>query len=305
MHRVVWLCLCVLGCTDSKDAGSPDGSDGSGSADDSGSAGDSGSADDSDSGDDPAVPVYSQGSCPTLEAGRVSDFAHVGGSHDLRLLLPDEPAGAPVLFAWHWLGGTADQIVSSMELDQLVADEGLIVVAPYSAGSSYEWEFLLPPEDNPDIAVFVDFLACLHEQFEVDLSRIWTTGMSAGGLWTTYLTMHEPGWLAASAPLSGGTFPNTYQSPSTRLPVMVTWGGPRDTYGGSINFEETSLDFSQSLQNDGHFVVECEHDRGHNLPPDATDLVWTFLSAHPKGAPSPWSGGLPVEMPAMCRIPGG
>ena len=235
----------------------------------------------------------------------MSGFAHAGGEHDLRLLLPDEPNGAPVLFAWHWLGGTADQIVGSMALDELAVDEGVIVVAPYSAGSAYEWEFLAPPEGNPDIAVFVDFLACLHEQFEVDLTRIWTTGMSAGGLWTTYLTMHEPGFLAASAPLSGGTTPGAYSTPPNTLPVMVTWGGPTDVYGGTLNFADTSMDFSQNLQDDGHFVVECEHTRGHNLPPDATNLVWTFLSAHVKGEPSPWAGGLPSDMPDMCRIPGG
>ena len=56
---------------------------------------------------------------------------------------------------------------------------------------------------------------------------------------------------------------------------------------------------------DGHFVVECEHSRGHNLPPDATELVWTFLSAHVKGQPSPWVDNLPAELPDMCRLPEG
>lgn len=261
-----------------------------------------------DTGADTADPVrepptYSQGSCPTFEDGMVQDFPHEGGAHDFRLILPPDPQGAPVLYAWHWLGGTARDIVNSMELDDLAQEQGVIVVAPNSAGNPYEWDFLGPPEGNADLALFRDSLACLHSQFGVDLARIWTTGMSAGGLWTTYLTMHGSEWLAASAPLSGGTFPGTYVSPTDPLPVMVTWGGPTDWYRTDVHFEETSLHFSESLRADGHFVVHCVHDRGHTLPPDASTLVWTFLSAHTKDAPSPWTGGLPSDMPTWCEIP--
>ena len=87
---------------------------------------------------------------------------------------------------------------------------------------------------------------------------------------------------------------------------MVVWGGPDDTYGSGpsqVNFEELSLDFSQNLQDDGHFVVECVHDRAHDLPPNASDLVWRFVSEHTKDAPTPWASGLPDDLPEWCRIP--
>lgn len=257
-----------------------------------------------DATSDREPPVYSQGTCPVLESGRNTEFVHEGGSHDLWIHLPPEPEGAPVLFAWHWLGGTASQLVSAMDLDGLAEREGVIVVAPDSAGSEFEWAFdQIDPEGNPDLALFRDLLSCVHNQWSVDLDRIWTTGMSAGGLWTSYLTMHEGEWLAASAPLSGGTFPGYYWTPESTMPVMVTWGGPSDTYGGgAVNFEELSEDFSQQLQADGHFVVECVHTRGHTLPPDATDLVWGFLSAHTYGEPSPWESGLPSDVPDWCRV---
>lgn len=300
----------VVGCDDASDgdksdtaadAGStePDGGDVEDDGEDSGE----GESDGDDGSTELEAPTYSQGSCPTFVDGPNEGFVHAHGSHDLTLILPPEPAGAPVLYAWHWLGGSARQIVNAMELESLAEREGVIVVAPDSAGSPYEWEFISSPVDNPDLALFVDSLACLSEQYEVDLSRVWTTGMSAGGLWTTYLTMHESRWLAASAPLSGGTFPGSYSTPEATLPVMVTWGGPDDTYGSDVNFEETSLDFSGRLQEDGHFVVECVHTRGHTLPPDATELVWSFLSVHAKDQPSPWADGLPEALPDWCRLP--
>ena len=263
-----------------------------------------------DTADDPAdpiePPVYTQGTCPELVDGANAQFPHAGGAHNLRIELPDDPIGAPVLFAWHWLGGDARQLVASMELDALADEQGVIVVAPVSAGRAYEWAFTSPPEGNPDLALFTDLLACLHTQWSVDLSRIWTTGMSAGGMWTTYLTMHRSEWLAASVPLSGGTFPGSYVTPASTLPVMVVWGGPDDTYGSGpsqVNFEELSLDFSQNLQDDGHFVVECVHDRAHTLPPNASELVWRFVSSHTKDAPTPWTSGLPDDMPEWCRVP--
>lgn len=301
--RTFWLSAFLLtACTDEEEVAKAP-------ADESGTTGattgDTGSTDDSGDTDTdtPAPPTYSQGTCPTLEAGVNTGFAHAHGSHDVRIVLPDDPTGAPVLFAWHWLGGSSADIVRYMDLEGLAEREGVIVLAPDSAGSAYEWEFVSPAEDNPDLALFVDLLACAHDQWGVDMSRIWTTGMSAGGLWTTFLTMHESEWLAASAPLSGGTFPGSYATPTDTLPVMVTWGGPDDTYGSDVNFQDLSLDFSGNLQADGHFVVECVHDRGHDLPPDATNLVWTFLSAHVKGEPSPWADGLPSSMPDMCTIP--
>ncbi len=303
--RAQLLCVLLFACTteDSKDGegATTDATtdDGSGTTEDTEDTGE-------DGGDDLEPPVYTQGACPALTDGVNADFVHTFGSHNVRIELPADPTGAPVLFAWHWLGGSASDIVTYMDLDTLADEQGVIVVAPNSAGSIYEWEFLASPDENPDLALFEDLLACLHEQYAVDLSRIWTMGMSAGGLWTTYLTMYESQYLAASAPLSGGTFPGTYVPPESTLPVMVTWGGETDLYGSgsqTVDFAETSQHFSSSLQADGHFVVECVHDRGHDLPPNATELVWTFLSAHVKDAPSPWTSGLPEEMPSWCQIP--
>lgn len=298
--RLLPLLLVLAACTSSEDTDKTGEGDGTTTTD-------PGTADTADTGEPEEEtrqpPVYSQGACPTFVDGSNETFIHEHGQHNLRIALPDNPEGAPVLFAWHWLGGNANQIMNAMDLPDLAAEQGVIVVAPNSAGSPFEWEFVSPPENNPDLSVFREVLACLHDQFDVDLDRVWTTGMSAGGLWTTYLTMHESEWLAASAPLSGGTLPGSYVTPDDALPVMVTWGGPDDWYGSDVNFEETSLHFSDNLQSDGHFVVQCVHDQGHNLPPDATNLVWTFLSAHVKGAESPWTGGLPSELPAWCEIP--
>lgn len=247
-------------------------------------------------------PAYSGGNCPALVAG-AQDFATGDTTYNVRVLLPDAPAGAPVLFAWHWLGGSAGSLISSLDLDRLAEEEGVVVIAPESDGSRLEWHFAEGPDSNPDLLMFEDLLSCAHATWGIDLSRVYATGMSAGGLMTSYLTVYESDWLAATAPLSGGASP--YVSPEEPIPVMITWGGPSDTYGGgAVRFEDLSLELSEGLQDDGHFVVECVHNRGHTLPPWGIAPVWTFLDAHPKDtSPSPWAEGLPTGMPGDCRLP--
>ncbi len=247
-------------------------------------------------------PVYSGGDCPALSEG-VLDFVSGDRAYSVEVVLPEQPEGAPILFAWHWLGGSASDILRYLELRSLAEAEGVVVIAPDSDGYMYEWRFSMPPEDNPDLLLFEDLLACAHAQWSVDLGRVHATGMSAGGLWSSYLTVHASQWLASTAPLSGGADALSYSTPEEPIPVMLTWGGEGDSYQG-YSFHDATLYFSEALRGDGHFVVECEHTRGHTLPPWGFDYVWRFLSAHPKDLePSPWLEGLPEDLPDGCRIP--
>ena len=260
-----------------------------------------GGSDPEDTG--PWAPPYSQGKCPVLQEGDNDAFPTGDTDYDVQIRLPAAPEGAPVLFAWHWLGGSANQIINQMDLAELAADEGVVVVAPDSDRSMYEWHFLDDPQGNPDLLLFEDLLACLSEQYEVDLERVHALGMSAGGLQTTYLTMYEAQWLASTAPFSGGVIEGLYSSPARPLPVLLTWGGPTDTYSG-LSFEEASTLFSQELQQDGSFVVECVHDGGHTIPSGATEYAWEFLRDHPMSLRSePYAAGLPEAFPDWCRLP--
>ena len=252
----------------------------------------------------PDLKPYSGGTCPELVEGANSDFASAGESREFQLKLPEDPVGAPVVFLWHWLGGTASQALQTFRYGQLPEDEGVIVVAPSSCCDPFEWQFMTPPEENVDLVFFDDLLTCLDEQFSVDRDRIWATGMSAGGLWTTYLTVERAGWLVATAPFSGGTDPVVaYRTPDEPIPVMLTWGGPTDIYA-VLSFEEASLAFESSLMTDGHFVVECLHDGGHTIPTGGPAAAWEFFEAHPRGvAPEPWADGLPDGFLDICHLP--
>ena len=246
-------------------------------------------------------PAYSEGNCPTLQAGHNTGFRSSGLDRDIRIDLPENPEGAPVLFAWHWLGGKADSMVDWSSFKDFPQKHGAIVVAPESRGLQFEWD-TFASDNSPDLVLFDDLLSCLWEQYDVDLDRIYASGMSAGGLWTVTLSHYRSEWLAATAPLSGGATTENWQTKDL-IPMLVTWGGPYDTYG-TYSFQQGSLDLSQQLREDGHFVAHCVHNGGHVLPPMGEDYVWTFFDAHPKGvSPEPWEAGIPEDMPSMCHIP--
>jgi len=241
------------------------------------------------------------GTCPTFTEGENSNFVSADLERTFELRLPENLDDAPLVFGWHWLGGNANQVLAWLELEDMV-DSGAIVVAPESTGLSSEWD-IMSGQSSIDATLMDDVLFCLWEQYQFDTRRVYTTGMSAGGLMSTYLIAYRSEVLAAAAPFSGGVYANYYVTPDVPIPVMLIWGGPSDTYG-SFSFDVANQDLSAGLQQDGHFVVECDHDGGHTLPWGAGDMAWQFFQAHSQGQDeAPWADGLPADLPTYCKIP--
>ena len=99
---------------------------------------------------------------------------------------------------------------------------------------------------------------------------------------------------------SGGAFASDYTPPDDDIPVLITWGGPADTYAG-YDFHGASLAFSEMLAADGHFTVVCEHGAGHLPPLETPSMLSAFFADHRKGADSPWRDGLPGSLPGWCE----
>lgn len=253
-------------------------------------------------------PAAYDGACPDI-SGTSFTIESAGQSRDLLIRLPDDPVGAPVLFIWHPLGGTASYAIQAFGMDDL-ADQGWVIIAPETAKGNnkpaFEWGFLGTDEmATADLAVYDDTLACLYEQHDIDLDRVYTSGFSAGGLWASYLAVHRSESLAAVAPYSGGAGELVdYATPEHTLPTMLVWGGTGDTWQG-ISFNDANVAMSSALQDDGHFVIECNHGSGHTAAPSWTDWTAEFFLDHPYGTdPSPYlDGGLPGSFPAWCEIP--
>ncbi|MCA9527247.1 MAG: hypothetical protein KC549_13235, partial [Myxococcales bacterium] len=245
---------------------------------------------------------YTGGECPTFEAGR-NTFAAGGRERTFNLYLPDAPEGAPLLFMWHPLGSNAGQIASFLRAADAARTHGLVIAVPESLRTQTEWGYVGVAAD--DLALFDDLYACLTAQFGLDRTRTYTTGFSAGALWSSYLVVHRAEYLTAALILSGGTnafLP--YRTPAYRLPVLLAWGGPTDQYGGVVNFQETTLQMRDRLRADGHVVVTCEHTGGHVPPPGVATWGYEFLMLHQiRDASSPLTAtGLGPAYPEGCVL---
>jgi hypothetical protein len=320
---------------DASDAG-PDSDAGADGAPDASEDADAGA--DADAGpvmrDPPPLPVYSGAACPTLIAGHgVEDsvnphFTSGGSDRQFRLLVPTnhDPSQAwPVVFAWHWLNASSGSFVRDAELATAHEEMGIIFVLPDSLKNSSgngvyqaDWPYVETWGAEKELVFFEDLLACVHAKYNVDPRRVYQTGVSAGGLWVTYLSGTERvDRVAAVVPISGGLGELSYWkmpwSPQpNKFPSLIIWGGPTDQLG--LDFHEASLKYRDVLLADGHFVATCMHDAGHGVPPFEPPeghtkfyAMWKFMLDHPYGLPAGTSpylpGGLPDFYPDFCSIP--
>jgi poly(3-hydroxybutyrate) depolymerase len=254
-----------------------------------------------------ALAERSDGDCPSMRTSGEKTFSSAGVEREIQVYLPEDVApGTPALMVWHGLGDSGSSMGSWMQL-QLFADTyGVVVVAPESLDSSGDtWRF--SPGGSDDLTMFDDLRTCLYDKLEIDLARLYTTGFSFGGLWTTYLTMHRSDAFAASVIMSGGTIPFylPYETPEHTLPVMVMWGGTGDTYGSGpteVRFEDTSMALSASLQSDGHVVAHCVHSGGHTVPNEIHDILSEWIGVHSYGDTSPYTSALEGPYPSWCSL---
>jgi hypothetical protein len=183
-------------------------------------------------------------------------------------------------------------------------EEGGVVVGLYGdfarTGGTIILEF-----DNGHLAAADELLACALQQLDIDICRIYTSGMSMGGLMVTQMTYLRSNYLASAVSCSGG-LPSANapvdQNPANKLPVMIAYGGSTDVFP-PFNFYNTSSNYFNDLKANGHFTIMCDHGEGHSVPQAIVIAAWQFLRDHPYGVtPEPYAAGIPATYPPYCSL---
>jgi predicted esterase len=268
----------------------------------------------------PPPKPYSGGACPALVDG-FNTIKSSGADRKFRLvvpsnLMPDEHP--PILFLWHWLGGSADDFYQKGEVQAAVDQQRFIAVIPEAKGDLlFKWPFesiQAQPRMDEEFAFFDDMLSCVSAQYGANLSCVSSIGVSAGALFTDQLAGGRGDYLASIVSLSGGVggLIRPWGHPAHHMPALVLWGGSSDICV-VINFQDGSKQLEMDLTQDGNFILECLHNCGHSEPPfDAPpggskySGMWQFVLDHPYWLPpgkSPYtSNGFPDGMPTWCGI---
>ncbi len=241
--------------------------------------------------------------CPELIDGLNEGFVscEVGRTFEIHLPRDHDPEESwPVLYVYHGLGGSHEGMAQYTGLLELIDELGVILVVPSSTRLPVEWEqFTL--RDNLDLAWFDDTLNCMQDQLGVDPNRVYISGMSAGGLYASYLGLIRSTVIAASAPMSGGLIIN-YPPTERAAPMMFSWGGP-DDFAVEQNFDVFARNFIEDLKTGGHFTIACDHGGGHIWDRAINRAMWRFFTDHPLDVEgNPYADGLPDGFPDYCEI---
>lgn len=249
--------------------------------------------------------------CPELEDGVVDIHPDgVGSPRAVRIWVDPEVAAVkdgPVVFYWHGTGGEPEEAlagVGDLGIQEILDMGGLVVAPTHDPGAGiFPW-FLVLGQQQDDLLVADEVLACAEQQFGVDDARVHSLGFSAGGLHTAQMSVRRSNYLASVVTYSGGLIFNSmpgFADPDNDFAAMIFHGGPGDVV--VVGFQQASMDYQAYLADNDSFSFLCDHGMGHNIPPEQ-DSVLQFFADHPWGTlPEPYLSGLPGGFPDYCKLP--
>jgi polyhydroxybutyrate depolymerase len=227
----------------------------------------------------------------------------MGTAREYILTLPkgyDPAKPYKLVFAWHGLGGTAAQIARGFYGLMAQSNDGTIFVAGQgletsnSVGSGPGW----PNTGGQDVAFVKALYARLQTQLCIDEERVFSVGMSYGGIMSNTLGCQMGDVFRAIAPMSGSG-PGYGGRGASCVGDVAVWmsHGDNDTtvptasgeasrdYWAMANHcqtQTTPVDPSPCVAysgcDPGRPVTWCEFAGGHTVPPFASKAIWTFFS---------------------------
>lgn len=270
------------------------------------------------------LPIY-DGTCqPLVPAPAENTIISSGRERKFMVAVPQNLSAdenLPVIFLWHWLGGSARSFYQQGQVQDAVDSQRFIAVIPSARGDlATIWPFLVVNSQarmNEEYRFFDDMLACVAAQFaKVNRNCVASVGVSSGALFTDQLGHARANRLSSFVSLSGGvgaSLVRNWGDPPHRLPALILWGGPSNQCAGLVRFDQASQNLENALAARGNFFLECIHNCGHSEPPleappglSKYASIWQFVFDHPfwlGPGESPYNEtGIPDLYPPWCGI---
>jgi poly(3-hydroxybutyrate) depolymerase len=239
---------------------------------------------------------------PAPMAGAMATIDVMGTSREYIMALPktyDMNKPYKLIFAWHGLGGTAMQVASNWYGLSRMANDSSIFVAGQgletsnSVGSGPGW----PNTNGQDVNFVKTLYAYLQANVCFDENRVFSVGMSYGGIMSNTLGCQMGDVFRAIAPMSGSG--PGYGGRANCVGQVAVWmsHGDMDTtvptksgeasrdFWANANHCQMStapVDPSPCVEYAGCDpdlpVTFCEFSGGHTIPPFASAAIWKFFS---------------------------
>ena len=156
----------------------------------------------------------------------------------------------PLVFNFHGFGSNAVQQMAYSNFQPLADRDDFIIVAPDGQGAIKHFAFTATGNQQNDLEMTSALLADLEQTFCIDATRVYSTGMSDGGLMSSLLACTQPNTFAAVAPVAVTVYlPSCKPGPvpimsfhGTKDPVVPYAGGRVNCCGGAnIAATQTSM----------------------------------------------------------------
>nr|WHW29269.1 hypothetical protein [uncultured bacterium] len=215
--------------------------------------------------------------CSTLEPGTF--VVKVGEVQQMSVVVPSgfDGTALPVVMDFHGVGSDGTQEAALTNYAALAERETFIIAHPTAKSSPFDgrntWElaqFDLPDQD--DIALVSEIIEKLTSNFCGDVNRVYSTGMSNGGLFTSRLVCEMADQIAAAVSVAGVTHHDDCE-PSRPVPMMA-YHGTADRIvlfeGGVSTLPNGDSDFFKQVMPDE--FAEFASDFNCNPEPTRTDV---------------------------------
>ncbi len=238
-----------------------------------------------------------------------------GQKRDFVLTLPDNydrTKSYPLVLAWHGMGGYAEQVALNNPYNNIKGYYGILEAADNQAIFIAGQGQLLPGNLNQgktgwantkgrDLAFAESLINWAEANLPVDSTKIFSVGVSFGGMFTNLLACKLGSRIRAIASISGHSGFPTLNNPykqcknekvaawfaHAKNDSIVPYKAGEKARDLLRHFNECSKSDIKQSQNgciemegcaDGYPVVWCTHQRGHMVPPFAGDEIWKFFS---------------------------
>ena len=292
------------GSSEGGSSGSSGGSDAGDATTGIGSGGDAGDATTGISVGTPTMLPTVSGTCPTIPVG-ASQTSLTFNGEPVDVWTGD--GGGPLVMFWFETAGSPTDVENQFgttEIAAVTAAGGMVASFAKSTGTGTNtgdavWY-------TGDFVTADQVVACAIQQLHIDTQRIFTTGASAGGLQSAWLSYARSGYIAAAAALSGGILagltPTTLQDP-TNVPSVMAVHGAEGVDVVVVDFAVASANWEADINTKGGFSIDCNTGGGHvSGPPQILPGMWQFFVDHPfKVSPQPYPP-IPGVYPSYCVI---
>lgn len=198
------------------------------------------------------VPTPPQPAPPAIQKGKIveTNFDVNGQTRQYTLYVPQsyqENTKVPLPFSFHGLGGNMQRNYDTAKFYELAEQENFILVHPN--GIDAKWN-AVSIANNIDIDFVDALLTSLQSTYNIDSSKIYSTGMSNGGYFSIVLACSRTDKFASVASVTGLMFNSILSScdPSRAMSLMQIHGTDDDVvdYDRVAAFIEFWTDHNQT-----------------------------------------------------------